>query len=747
MSETSYDYFSIGGRVIDGRDSKPFVEANSGDIGASRPAPNGINVEKGGFASTGDLDRRDAYEDISETGSLHSFSARTTSGHSSNLATNLPDVVQDTKSSLDSSRPHTSANDRYPGTFSSSPIFSYSSSPETAVSFDFSPTQRRRLMLNRADSGCSCISSTSSHHHHHGSPDLSTQRPNASEDLGMTPSSSYASTSATPASFPFQDRIGSFQDKGKGKQRETRSPTPVGPASVTDDGLTEIGLEGQTSSNSHPGSQPDGSLSESFDSKTQILEDRRSRIGLSFSDQRFTRASRRASFTSPPVRRSHSAHSRRSPTPVPLGARSRSGDRYQSGQQIGPRRRSTILTMLSLNGRGRSTSRAKGKLRSLRRAFTDVNTSLSEQRPRMIPGSGVSSIPSSSRPTLTSLRLEYAPGTLAHTGGEDVGGDTSVSIAVSGPRAGGITVAAPVTLTDGRNSQSRLSASSPTPRFSGLNTPSFRLQHPVDGTLHSLLSAGAEHLGGLSSSPLPSPSALPPPRLKFVGRANTAPSLPFTEITSTVASGSSSSALTTALLMPPGLSSHFRPRNGARDLRPRPSDTNTPTSPAYSYIHTLPPLTKPIPQPDGCGQVLLEEALLTPGVLVVPPSPYSSTRSRSTLLAGRCPWDLFDTLLPYELRVEVFRTLLRIHIADHDALVLSQEWSVGMAGGTMGVGLMPKREQRQQVNAARWVGLERGLKELVKISRVRPLCRLCFRTRPDRTFRVVRSRKSGRRCL
>ncbi|KAG8864030.1 hypothetical protein FRB96_006903 [Tulasnella sp. 330] len=629
------DYFSIGGRVTNGHDS----EADSGvGIGATpfraAPMPNDFNVEKGDRDATGGVKGGGAYEGHSETGLSLPFSARTTSvrsDRSSPMASNANSIyVPDTKSSLDSSRSQPSTNDEYAYLHTGSPTFSYSSSPETMVSFNFSPVQHQHF-LDRADSGYSYISSAGSRN-----DDLNLQpcqRPAPPEDILMTPSSSYASTSTAPASFPFQDRIGSLPDKGKGKQRETRSPTPTLRVFVEDDSLTEVELDAQGTISPH----------------IQDLEPK-----LSTHD----------------------------------------------GSQPG------------LNGRGRSTSRARGKLKSLRRALTDVNVSFSEQRARTVSGSGAP-IPSGSRPALTPFRSEYppVPHITVSQQSRTVANGMSSNVVDGGYGAGRITLTAPsVPIVK----QDRLGSPRPT-HISRVNTPSFRLHAPVEGARISL----TPETELLSASPMPSPSSLPPPRLKFVGRANTAPSLPFIEVSSTVASGSSSSALTTALLMGPGSSSQFHSHNNARSqFMPAPSGLISATSSAYTYIYTLPPLTRPIPQPDGCGQILLEEPLVAPEVVLVSASPFSSTRSRAKLMAGRCPWDLFDTLLPYELRVEVFRTLLRSYINEHDALMMSQEWSVGMAGGTMDAGMLGKREQRQKVNAARWVGLERGLKELVRLSRV-----------------------------
>ncbi|KAG8889343.1 hypothetical protein FRB98_004627 [Tulasnella sp. 332] len=628
------DYFSIGGRVTNGHDS----EADSGvGIGATpfraAPMPNDFNVEKGDRDATGGVKGGGAYEGHSETGLSLPFSARTTSvrsDRSSPMASNANSIyVPDTKSSLDSSRSQPSTNDEYAYLHTGSPTFSYSSSPETMVSFNFSPVQHQHF-LDRADSGYSYISSAGSRN-----DDLNLQpcqRPAPPEDILMTPSSSYASTSTAPASFPFQDRIGSLPDKGKGKQRETRSPTPTLRVFVEDDSLTEVELDAQGTISPH----------------IQDLEPK-----LSTHD----------------------------------------------GSQPG------------LNGRGRSTSRARGKLKSLRRALTDVNVSFSEQRARTVSGSGAP-IPSGSRPALTPFRSEYppVPHITVSQQSRTVANGMSSNVVDGGYGAGRITLTAPsVPIVK----QDRLGSPRPT-HISRVNTPSFRLHAPVEGARISL----TPETELLSASPMPSPSSLPPPRLKFVGRANTAPSLPFIEVSSTVASGSSSSALTTALLMGPGSSSQFHSHNNARSqFMPAPSGLISATSSAYTYIYTLPPLTRPIPQPDGCGQILLEEPLVAPEVVLVSASPFSSTRSRAKLMAGRCPWDLFDTLLPYELRVEVFRTLLRSYINEHDALMMSQEWSVGMAGGTMDAGMLGKREQRQKVNAARWVGLERGLKELVRLSR------------------------------
>lgn len=64
--------------------------------------------------------------------------------------------------------------------------------------------------------------------------------------------------------------------------------------------------------------------------------------------------------------------------------------------------------------------------------------------------------------------------------------------------------------------------------------------------------------------------------------------------------------------------------------------------------------------------------------------------------------DLFDEMLPRELRLRVFSALISLHEADHEQLKSSRKWSVLAACSSKN----------------RWVGRNRAIRELVKLSRV-----------------------------
>ena len=64
--------------------------------------------------------------------------------------------------------------------------------------------------------------------------------------------------------------------------------------------------------------------------------------------------------------------------------------------------------------------------------------------------------------------------------------------------------------------------------------------------------------------------------------------------------------------------------------------------------------------------------------------------------------DLFDEMLPRELRLRVFSALISLHEADHEQLKSSGKWSVLAACSSKN----------------RWVGRNRAVRELVKLSRV-----------------------------
>lgn len=64
--------------------------------------------------------------------------------------------------------------------------------------------------------------------------------------------------------------------------------------------------------------------------------------------------------------------------------------------------------------------------------------------------------------------------------------------------------------------------------------------------------------------------------------------------------------------------------------------------------------------------------------------------------------DLFDEMLPRELRLRVFSAVVSLHEADYEQLKTSEKWSFLVAGSSKN----------------RWVGRNRAMRELVKMSRV-----------------------------
>lgn len=64
--------------------------------------------------------------------------------------------------------------------------------------------------------------------------------------------------------------------------------------------------------------------------------------------------------------------------------------------------------------------------------------------------------------------------------------------------------------------------------------------------------------------------------------------------------------------------------------------------------------------------------------------------------------DLFDEMLPREIRIRVLSALISLHEADHEQLKNSGKWSVLVASSSKN----------------RWVGRNRAMRELVKLSRV-----------------------------
>ena len=71
----------------------------------------------------------------------------------------------------------------------------------------------------------------------------------------------------------------------------------------------------------------------------------------------------------------------------------------------------------------------------------------------------------------------------------------------------------------------------------------------------------------------------------------------------------------------------------------------------------------------------------------------------------------FDNVLPKELRLQILFHLVTLHQADHTRAISEGHWTVAKASSSKN----------------RWVGKDKGIRELVKLSRVRYIqCRSCF---------------------
>ncbi|KAF7791608.1 hypothetical protein EIP86_002625 [Pleurotus ostreatoroseus] len=64
--------------------------------------------------------------------------------------------------------------------------------------------------------------------------------------------------------------------------------------------------------------------------------------------------------------------------------------------------------------------------------------------------------------------------------------------------------------------------------------------------------------------------------------------------------------------------------------------------------------------------------------------------------------DYLDTYLPHEIKLQIFRTLLDLFVAEHEKRVHSEKWTANKAGS----------------HKHKWVGLDRGIRELFRLSRV-----------------------------
>ncbi|KAG8903306.1 hypothetical protein FRB99_003465 [Tulasnella sp. 403] len=624
----------------------------------------------------------------------------------------------------------------------------YLSTPETPISFQFSPHPRYRQFTHPDTQKQSYFQShVSSLPHSYISMRQDSLMTDMSEEPLSTPSTSYASSSKVPppaipisSSFLYLDQIEhhDVKGKGKGKEREVSPPSTIEvgdhtlppapePSTPVHDDIPSIKPDDK-----HVPSDSTGSLPSSVDSLSPP-KPKPSHIGLSFQEQRYTlapqsRIREHFAFLGPP-RRSHSSHShRREPTPVPSTSRSRSrdaGDRHSLR-----RKRPSLRKLFSLASRGRTFRRLKGK-RANRAQTESIPTSSTPANPVAQASSQpqqssvhgpllLSPVPAVTPPpqtlesfinaTLTTaaagqlMNPEITDDNMSDAGGSSTSGSTTIKW--SSIAAAASTHADTVEDPDEAPAGSIIIASSST-----APPPPSILVSNLSATAQTFSDspeeASRDNISGAGDLPFYSQaSPRPPPRLRFVGRANTSPAPPHAEVSSEVASGSSGTPVA-AYYQHPAVVSPIAHRPHSNSVLTSITTISGPeTSAAYTYIHTLPPLPRVIPHPDGSAQ-LMDDYAASPVA-----STYSPPLSMSRTSNG--PKDLFDTILPYELRVEVFRHLLQQHIEDHAALLASRDWSVGAAAG----GNTEVKKGRIRQDPARWVGFERGVRELVKLQRV-----------------------------
>ncbi len=592
---------------------------------------------------------------------------------------------------------------------SSSPTFSSSSSHTTPVSFSFSPIFPRHrfsgLEMRHKESGdLSRI------------PRHDSLISALSEDSLYSPSTSYAPSSPGPSSFPLQDYFGSQPEltppKGKGKGRQI-DVTP---------GAHELGVDeeiGARRENHGPGLRDEGrsidigkvdgaeslaSGSGSTDSDYK-LRPSRSHIGLSFLEQRYSHAAR--SLTQAPSARSRSrsrhirsrssASLQRSPTPVPTRPRSQSRIRSVR-EKAAPSKQSSIRRLLSIASRGRSFKRNKSERVFEKRVGSAP--SLFNLFQQGIPAHSSPAVPGPSQVlSSSSYDISTRDAGSAHAGSGQSGADPSNS-----KDSGCISARVPTQVLSLTVDEEDAGGTKPSPTVSGsqikvateavfdsLPAPNIYPIPRYGPTLSVVTSSGQPIISALT--------ATRPPKLRFIGRSNTFTSQPFTEVSSTFASGvpvafdnfqgnATSSAITPLTTL----------------QRSHPSSTlistSLPNAPgAFHYIAPLPPVTKLVPQPDGCGQILLDS---------IPPTFLSATS------IPKAKVNHFDRILPYELRVDVFQVLVGLHVQQYDAMVQSEDWTFGVAAGTTN----PSPGRRHRPESARWTGFEKGVRELVRIGRV-----------------------------
>ncbi|KIO21405.1 hypothetical protein M407DRAFT_245490, partial [Tulasnella calospora MUT 4182] len=122
----------------------------------------------------------------------------------------------------------------------SSPTFTYSSStpPETPVSFNFSPNPNQKHFPQHPDPRDSYFHAQHSRQAYPSSSFLLARNDSLTSEMTeeplTSPSTSYASSSKVPSSFPYNElaEIGDLKGKGKGKERAVPLPSPDAPTQV-----------------------------------------------------------------------------------------------------------------------------------------------------------------------------------------------------------------------------------------------------------------------------------------------------------------------------------------------------------------------------------------------------------------------------------------------------------------------------------------------------------------------------------
>jgi len=602
-----------------------------------------------------------------------------------------------------------------------SPSTSYASSPETLVSFVFSPTTTQQAFQSKPGFLARSRGRQDS---------VDTAMTSASTSYGVaSPCTSYASSSMATALVPLNDDGApisrdtdndsdsreSYEGKGKGKgkdqHRRGRSPSPLPspPQSITELPLTQSSEDLLGLSFTEDGGVifKASSMETGLSQAPSLPHPRptRSRIGLSFAAQRFTFASPTTTFSSLVTPYPDGTFAPKSPpgsTPIST---------LKSRHRKSPR-----PALLSLLGRRKSKKEA-GKKRVL-----EVDPVVEE-----VDAVGHAGVDVTTNATTRSNAVSDT------STGDAEGSDMETSQISSGSSSSGsatIQCSALTTslMTIRQNSTSAASGKTKD-QAEGSVIVYIEPENPSSSheTNENSIPAIVPDPAGPSLLTTGSPSTLaatlPPPRLRFVGRANTAPAIAFAQVTSEVAEGTSSRPLTPN----PQTSSTPASSNLPRTPLPRHTSDSTLTtisspdsSNAYTYVYTLPPLpridadksSKPL-NTNSAARKQLRSLGAAKSSAVDVSSPINEVEDE--LLTPPVEDNYFNHLLPYELQIEVFQELLWLHVYSQEKLEESNDWSVGVASGGFSASSKHAKEVKP---SARWVGFESGVRELVKIGRV-----------------------------